>query len=434
MGVAIFCAHLAWGVWFVTVSPTNQPKTPLRAHGEQYLKSFPSWDTDFECDSAFHNRAAIGVMQTGVPRTRSGAFCDHSPVYAYFMAACYWIGGVRLLSIAIPQAVVDALVGVFLGLAASRLSAGGLKGSVAVLVALLVLANWHLAGSVAAPSPTGLLMLTFALALFAAGHPTRGNVVLFASAIAAGIFTHAAFFVVGGAAGLWLLIQFARRQGWIYLGCATAVLAVAAVKLGLGMVNTSSNSQDHIRQASQGILWQGNNPYYEDMHWGDLWEQRLGKPSPWSKWHKTEAQEQRSREYLERGGGNWSVAGRLWIRENPAKYAKLCLIRLRTELGPFTGNESRPSRLLGTFLWVLVFPAGIYGVWRARGSAFWLLAILIIGAIVSFDSLVFVNFRYRMPVDMILTAYAGLAYLGLLRSWTGVGRREISHEPAKIPR
>ena len=152
---------------------------------------------------------------------------------------------------------------------------------------------------------------------------------------------------------------------------------------------------------------------------------------PWSKWHKTEAQEQRYREYLERSGGNWSAAGWLWVRENPGQYAKQCLIRLRTELGPFTANESLPRRLLSVFLWVLVFPAGFYGVWRARRSAVGLLAILVIVAVMSFDSLVFVNFRYRLPAEMILTMYAGLTYMGLLRSWSGVGGGEITHEPPR---
>jgi 4-amino-4-deoxy-L-arabinose transferase-like glycosyltransferase len=433
VALMVFCAHLGWGLWFVTASPTNMPKTSLRQQGDDYLRSFPGWDTDEESDGAFHNRAAVSVLQTGIPRTRTGAFSDHSPLYAYFLAACYKLGGVRLLSIALPQAALSALLSLLLGLVAFRLFPGLAKGSAATITALLVLPHISLANYVAYPGPPLMLMFLFAVALWAVSSADAERLGWFTTALAAGIFTHAAFFVVGGAAGLWLLFQWGRQRHARYLVAALILLAVAVVKLGISMWDTSANREEHIRKASQGLLWQGNNPYYEDMKVWDLWEQRLSNPTAWSKWQKTEQQEQRVHDYFERAGGNPRDAGLLWVRENPGQYAKLCVMRLRTELSPYMANASPPRKLLGLGYWLLVFPAGAYGLWRARKAPFGLLGGLIVLAVVVFDSLVFVNFRYRLPVEMVFTVFAGLTYAGWLQAGAGFGTGESRPPEGMIP-
>ena len=158
------------------------------------------------------------------------------------------------------------------------------------------------------------------------------------------------------------------------------------------------------------------------MSWSSLWEQRLGSPTGWSQWRKTPEQERRFQAYLDRAGGNLQRAGMLWVRENPTQYLKLCVIRLRTELGPYTANTSAARRIIGLTIWLLIFPVGAYGLWRARNSAFSdfaLLAALIIFAVVVFDSLVFVNFRYRLPVELTLAIFAGWTYAGWLQLWSG---------------
>jgi Dolichyl-phosphate-mannose-protein mannosyltransferase len=433
LAVAIFCAHLGWSLWFVTASPTDMPKTSLRLQGDAFLQSYPSWDTDEERDGAFHNRGAMGVLRTGVPRTRNGSFSDHSPLYAYFVATCYKLGGVRLLSLAIPQAAISALLGVMLALTASRLYPGQLKASAAAGTALLILPHFNLAGSVAYPIPAVVLMFFFTVALFAVSLSGGERLGLFACAMVAGIFTHASFFIVGGAAGLWLLIQFARRKNRTYLVWALVLLAFAVLKLGLSVVDKSSSPKEHMRMATQGLLWQGNNPYYEDLSVWGLWEERCGNPSAWSQWTRTGAQDQRAHDYLQRAGGDWQAAGLLWIKENPGQYAKLCLMRFRTELSPYAANASPARKILSVVYWLLVFPAGAYGVWRGRGTAFGLLASLVVVAVIVFDSLVFVTVRYRLPVEMIFTVFAGLTYAGWLEAWTDLGHGGPGRPAGAIP-
>jgi 4-amino-4-deoxy-L-arabinose transferase-like glycosyltransferase len=417
MATAVFCCHLAWGVWFFTASPTNAPKTGLSLQGEDFLKSIPTWDTEHEADAAFHNRAAVGVLETGIPRTRTGGLSDHSPLYAYFLAGCYWLGGIRLLSVAIPQAAASALVAVLLGLTARRLGRDELGWLAGLVTPLLVLCHYRLATFSAYISPTMLLLLIFSGALFAVSHATVRGTVIFTLAIGAGIFTHAAFFVVGGAAGLWLLFQFGRKRQVYFLGCAAGLLMLVSLKLLLSLVKLDAQPDDHIRKATQGTLWHGNNPYYESLKWWQLWEPRLGVPAGWSKWRKTEEEEHRRETYLERTADNWQKAALLWIRENPGQYAKLCFIRLRTELGPFTADMSPINKAMGTGLWLLVYPVGAIGLWRMRrvNPDFFLLTLLIALAVIAWDSLVFVSYRYRMPLDLVLIPCAGLVYSAAIR-------------------
>ncbi|MGD0649953.1 MAG: glycosyltransferase family 39 protein [Verrucomicrobiia bacterium] len=98
----------------------------------------------------------IGLQPCGV-RSRDGVFFDHAPVYAYFLAACYRIGGVRMLSIAIPQAILSGLIGVMLALAAWYLASRN-KGIAAVVASVLILISVRIATFVGYINPARLLL------------------------------------------------------------------------------------------------------------------------------------------------------------------------------------------------------------------------------------------------------------------------------------
>jgi hypothetical protein len=267
--------------------------------------------------------------------------------------------------------------------------------------------------------PVNILMFFFSAALFAvADHPLTGWAVAgFVAGIGLGIYTQAAFFTVGAATALWLLLRFRYERRWRLLAGAIVLLLLVAGKLLLSLVNLEGGKNDWVRQADRGTLWLANNPHYESLRWWDLWQLRLG---PSHKWKGTAEQDRRYREYLDRAGGDMGKAAMLWIRENPAQYAKLCFIRLRTELGPITGSMgSRVNRLASTVIWLLTFPAGFFGLWQDRRSPFAALAGLIILAVFALDTFILMagQLRYRLPADLLLTIYAGVTYarLGCVR-------------------
>lgn len=410
--LCVAACHLVYGLWFWTHSPTNAPKTSLSLKGDAFLESFPGWNTDNERDAASFNRTAMEVLRTGVPRTRAGAFYDHAPAYSYFLAACYAVGGVRLLSVVIPQAVLSGLTGLLVALAAYRLAPRWRVLS-AVGAALLMLVDVRVAACVGSMNnPTPLLLPLHALAFYLATGPEKaGRIGLLVLVVVLAMYTTASYFLVGGAAALWLLWRFARTRGVAQLAGAAVILGSMAVKLLLVELPGES-----LREDDKATFWYGNNPYYESMSVWDLWAVRQDPTwTPWLKWRATDSEKTRYNEYLRRAGNDVRKAGWLWARENPGHYAKMCLVRLRATLGPVTGHMRLTlNKLISTGLWLLVFPAGFWGLWQARRTAPGQLAWLIVFAVCGFETMVFagLQLRYRLPVDLMLAAFAAVTYAG----------------------
>ena len=159
-----------------------------------------------------------------------------------------------------------------------------------------------------------------------------------------------------------------------------------------------------------GVFWTSNNPYYDGMRPWSLWEWRT--ENAWSTWKMSEEEHNRYLTYLDRSGQNELRATLLWIRENPAHYLWVCLVRLRTEFGPYTGAMSPRNRLISTAVWLLVFPAGFYGLWQSRREATGQWVLFVVIAVFTFATLVSEEpyLRYRMPVDLLLTVFAGMTY------------------------
>jgi hypothetical protein len=268
--------------------------------------------------------------------------------------------------------------------------------------------------------PTILLLFLFSLALSAAAGPrTPANRAMFVGAMGLAIFTQAGFFVVATAGAAWLaLAAFRHREAAAWYGCL-GIIALIGCRLAVPLINFGGSQEDGWRNTDNGgILWDSNNPYYESMRLTTLWELRPG--NPWTVWHMSPQEQQRYKEYKERAHQDVRRAATLWIRENPAQYAKLCFIRLRTELGPCTAVMSPRNRLISTFYWLLIFPAGLFGLWQSRDLGLARLIGLVMLAVFTFDALVFVEcyLRYRLPVDLALTECAGVAYAGGLASWS----------------
>ena len=98
MGVAVFVAHLAIGVYYWSqwvVAHATPPRPPLQLVGEEYLATFPGWRGAGERDSAAYNAVALNILEQGRPVTRDGDLYLRAPVYPYFLAFSYRLGGVR---------------------------------------------------------------------------------------------------------------------------------------------------------------------------------------------------------------------------------------------------------------------------------------------------------------------------------------------------
>ena len=425
LAAVTFVCHLSSGLYYVTQTEHLVSRPTLSQKGDVYLSAFWGWNRAEEWDAAAYNRAATEVMRTGVPRTRTGAVFFHAPLYAYFLAAGYSIGGVRLLSVAVPQAVLSALTCLVAGLAARRLAAQRVELAGWFAGALVFINPW-LAIYVGSISPTVLTVFLAAVALEAATPPiTTGRLARFSAAMILGCYAQAAFFVIALAAVVWLLWEYKQRRQAAYVVCAMLLLAITAIKPMLTLSGVGEGKSDPLAKGARNVLWEANNPNYESMTWTSLWERRPG--NPWTKWHETEGEQQRYKEYLERAQRLGVNPGLLWIRENPGQYAKVCCVRFRAAVGPFTGQMSPRNRVMSTVFWLLVFPAAILGLWRARGASTAQLVSLCFVVITAFGTLIIVEWfqRYRMPVDLMFAVFAAIGYA----EWRCAGPPSPNTEP-----
>jgi len=404
IAVVTFVFYLALGLYYAThLIPSDKASLDLR--GEAYLNSFPTWGTVREIDSAIANRTAIEILKTGVPRTISGRLFLHSPVYSYFVAACYGLGGVRLLSVAVAQAALGGLICLLLAVTARRLAPQH-QQLVALSTAILVLVNVRLAMYVAYIIPVIPLMFLLALALFCATRldTARGSTG-FALAMILGTYMQAVFFVTAVSAALWILVSSWKHKKRGPLIAALCIIFFAVLKVASGLIDRPTASYDFQHDADRSMVWVANNPLYDNFTWRSWWEWQHKQPP-------TEEQLSRYNDYLARSHDRPMRAVLLWISENPAKYAMVCFVRLKSELGPFTGQMSVRNREISSVVWLLIFPAGFYGLWKHRDHELTHLAIVIVLAVTAFGTLVTEEpyLRYRMPVDLLLTVFAGVTY------------------------
>jgi hypothetical protein len=410
LAVTTFVVHLVFGIYYATRIGSYSPRPTLAVTGLDYLRSFPGWDSTNELDSAGNNRAAISVLQTGVPRSREGVLFLRAPVYAYFVAASYAVGGVRLLPVAVAQSALSGLICLLLGLAARRISSG--DGMAAVIPPLLYFLNLRVAMHTAYVIPLIVPLFFTAVMLWAATRPTDWKQVgLITLSAVLGTYSQAAFFVVGFAVAIWLAWRFFNFRRNMDLIGAVVILLFVGLRFPLTWLEVGGNANDPARADDRGgTLWLANNPYYESMKPWSLWE--LRPQNPWSEWKRSDQEQRRYDDYLTRANGNELKAALLWMRENPFRYATLCAVRLRTDLGPFSLQMSPRNRQISTVVWLLIFPAGFYGLWKTRAQPVSQLVLLILLAVLGFNMLFIEEgyLRYRMPVDLALTALAGAGY------------------------
>jgi hypothetical protein len=400
----ITMTHGVFGLLYATRISPQAGHGLLSISGDAYLQSFHGWNTDNEQDATGFNRTAVSILHTGLPYSRHGTLILRTVVYSYFVAICYAIGGIRFLPVLIAQAILSGLAGAVLADAASRLCGGRIAAS--FIVAALYLMNLRVAMYAGYIVPVILTLFFLSIAFWSIAGSTKDSLPRWvALPLILGVYTSSTFFVVALVGAVWL---FLRRRAKIQ---AAAIVLFVALKFVITWSNVAGRVAEPNRAADRGgIFWLSNNPYYDRMRPWSLWEWRGA--NPWSTWKMSDEERERYADYLARSGQNELRAALLWIRENPGHYSQVCLARLRTEFSPYTGEMSPRSRLISTAVWLLVFPAGFYALWRRRHMDSTEFVLWMVSAVFAFATFVTEEpyLRYRVPVDLLLTAFAGLIY------------------------
>lgn len=115
---------------------------------------------------------------------------------------------------------------------------------------------------------------------------------------------------------------------------------------------------------------------------------------------------------------SWRVEAK-FIGAHPGKYAKLSFRRFWTTLLPYDprGHQRFGERVVLSFYWILVFPAGLSEMIRGlrrSGTERVLLTVLILLNLMAISAVIYwSDLRFRIGIDLLLGVFAGWAYVKL---------------------
>jgi hypothetical protein len=316
---------------------------------------------------------------------------------------CYGLWGFRLLAVGLPQALLSGVLAVLVGFTAMRLAP---KHQLLAfwLAGLGCLFNEMLARHTGAVIPVQLLLVLFWIAQIQVvdRQPKVLHFVVVFVALTLATFCQGSFFLITGAFVVWLLWRTLRGQGISYLITGVGLLLVIGTKAWLASLPPPQGIKDPVIEQTVGMLWVCNNPLYENIRIGQKWKLRSVDQTGRDLSHM---QTQRYNDYLQRAGGDFKSAGKLYIKENPLQFAKLCMIRFLTCWVLPDGRNWRVMAI-SSFTWLLILPLGCWGLWRNRQSTHVHLAVLILLAAVFWSVFGWPAKRYRLVADTLLVVYA----------------------------
>jgi Flp pilus assembly protein TadD len=328
------------------------------------------------------------------------AVAQHGPGYPVFLAALLTATGGSLKAAIVMQALLGACTAVLVAL-----SARNVFGDRAGLFAGLAYAVYGPAVYVdTAILSEGLLLFLLATSVRAlTAHPlTMRRAVMAGAAFGAAVVVRPTSIIIAGAIVVWMLMRV--RPAFAAACAATALVVIAPV---VGRNWTSSHTLGI--QGYGGLnAYIGNSPNHDGratFRLGGGWD-ALNSEAARAGIRDPVAQD---RYYLAK---TWRE-----IAERPAAFARLLAVKV---LWLVQSEEARDSHSYDFFVqqspllrllprWPLLFPLAVFGIlWAVPGTDLFksVPGTYLIGAAASVVLLV-VGFRYRMPVVLGLTMFAG---------------------------
>jgi hypothetical protein len=405
-----------------------------------------------------------------------GPTSQQAPFYPLLTAAAYWCFGVGSPAAILAIQLLQCLAGTALVLAVawlgwSLLPDRPIAGWLAAFGAAVYPTHLYMVTHLQV-APWAALILTVLLAVCVSPRwqATRGGALLagcLAGALllvepilAVAIPICAAAFWMGEGDGSWR-----GRFAWRPIGRVALMAAVAAVLIAPWIArNWAVHGRPVFIKSTFGYaFWQGNNP----ASWGT---DKIPKPSAetlrrdhdgtlagmdramWEARHETLYIDDvllKPRGYREFQGlsepDRCDLLGRrAWefVRENPGRYARLCVNRLRYFLLFDETNPKAANRVyrLATVAWLVLAVIGL-AVSRPWWRRLWP-TYAIFAAVTFFHTLVIVSARFRIPVEPISFVWASLTIAPILDRWLpqgirvyrpGEGARDALDERAILP-
>jgi len=356
-----------------------------------------------------------------------------APFYEFFLAAVFAVSGFSFKLFFPLQALLGGLCCAFLGLITLRVfrspAAAWVAGALAAVHPILV-------NAASQPYNEDLFFFLFVFSIWAflvwfERHQVKWAL-LCGIAIGCCNLTRENGILLLAAMGVVVLFFVPRSpRNWIGYGLiALSTIAVVApwtmrnyVRFGVFVPVASIVGED---------LLQGNNPCIAaESAFTPFWSEGS---CPWvdeqrREYRKTLAPDSRIPEAVQRDHMSRTIAVH-FIAEHPAAYVKMSFRRFWTALLPYDprGNQHRSERLVLLLYWLVLFPAGIAGVfmWVRRSgieSGGVLLGLLILLNLLSIAAVLYwSDLRFTIGIDLLLGCFAAWAY----SEWLGLGGSSAS--------
>jgi len=366
-----------------------------------------------------------------------------APLYEFLLAGCFAISGFSFKLFFPLQALLGGLTAALVGLIALRAFE---RNDCAWLAGFAVAAHPVLVNSASQPYNENLFFFLFAASITAflvwLRNSQIGWALICGATVGLCILTRENGSLLLASMGAVVLVFRARDLGkWMGYGViALAALAMVApwtvrnyVRFGVfvpvaSIVGEDLSEGNNECVAREGVLV----PYWAEGACATVTEQRQILTQTMAFDPRTPTPVRRDR-----------ISRRIalnFISTHPGAYATLVFRRLWTTLLPFDprGSQRLQERLVLSIYWLMLYPAGIWGLVLAARRVTPERALLILLALFNLASIAAVlywsDLRFRVAIDIPLACFAGFAYSELVRQTIRQGIKPHAPEMPQIAR
>ncbi len=328
-----------------------------------------------------YSSIARNIAATGSIGGSEGAIM-HPPLYSYFLAFFYKLFGFNVYSLLLPQIILDALNSTLIFLLALNIFN---SRKIALFSGMFYAFNPHfILLSIQLYSETLYFFLMLAAFLLLIGFSYKPKLkTLFISAMFMGLaaLTRSILLVFVPFVFIWLAIVLFKDKNklfksWLVVFISLSLVIAPWVARNYRLFHKVLFSTDYQLVVAKGVY-----NFYPEFKTYALGYEDAGEV------------------FLN------------WVKENPAKYYKACLERLKIFLfKPYPFDVSLRNRIVSSVIFYLIFPLGIFGLILSLKSCnkpallifLFILSVSVTHILTDLDG----ELRYRIPIEMVLAPFA----------------------------
>lgn len=362
--------------------------------------AYTSWQVMGDRDR--YNTIADSIVNTGKIGDSKDSIV-HPPLYSFYLAIFYRLFGFNIYSFLLPQIILDSVNSLLVFILAFHLFG---SNRIAQLAGLFYAFNPHfILLSIQLYSETLYFFLILCVFLYLDklySKPAAINIILSGLLMSLAALCRSIFLVFIPFIFIWLAAVYFKDKKRLLVSCLGVFLSFSLLT-GLWLIrnykvfNQIIFSRDYQLVVAKDV----SKPAYQFDRY-------------------VEKHEDEGAAFFD------------WVKDNPGKYYKLCLSRLRIFLfKPYPEQVTLRHRIVSAAIFYLVFPLGYFGLAvsllkrnkLALLMAFFILSVSVTHILTGQEA----ELRYRLPIEILLGIFASFAAVNIVNKF----RQKGIDEPIK---